>query len=31
MVKKITKLGYSYLIKSDLTPEEFIEKVKSLV
>lgn len=28
MIQKVTKLGYSYLIKSDLNPEEFLEKVK---
>jgi DNA-binding response OmpR family regulator len=28
MVQKVTKLGYSYLIKSDLNPDEFLEKVK---
>lgn len=31
MVQKVTKLGYSYLIKSDLNPEEFVNKVKTLL
>ncbi len=31
MVQKVTKLGYSYLIKSDLNPDEFLGKVKELV
>ena len=31
MVQKVTKLGYSYLIKSDLNPQEFLEKVKELL
>lgn len=31
MVQKVTKLGYSYLIKSDLNPEQFLEKVKQLI
>ena len=31
MVQKVTKLGYSYMIKSDLNPEEFQKKVKSLL
>ena len=31
MMQKVTKLGYSYLIKSDLNPDEFLEKVKELV
>jgi len=30
MVQKVTKLGYSYLIKSDLNPDEFLEKVCTL-
>lgn len=29
MVQKVTKLGYSYMIKSDLNPEEFQKKVKT--
>lgn len=31
MVQKVTKLGYSYLIKSDLNPDEFLKKVKELI
>lgn len=31
MVQKAIKLGYSYLIKSDLNPDEFLEKVKNLI
>jgi DNA-binding response OmpR family regulator len=31
MVKKVTELGYSYLIKSDLNPDEFLEKVKQAI
>lgn len=31
MVQKVTKLGYSYLIKSDLNPQEFQNKVKQLL
>jgi CheY-like chemotaxis protein len=31
MVQKVTKLGYSYLIKSDLNPNEFLEKVKEFI
>jgi DNA-binding response OmpR family regulator len=31
MVQKVTKLGYSYLIKSDLNPEEFLDKVKNFL
>lgn len=31
MVQKVTKLGYSYLIKSDLNPVEFLGKVKEMV
>jgi len=27
MVQKVTQLGYSYLIKSDLNPDEFLEQV----
>ncbi|MFH0773286.1 MAG: response regulator [bacterium] len=30
-VQKVTKLGYAYLIKSDLNPEEFLNKVKQLI
>ncbi len=28
MTQKIKELGFSYLIKSDLNPEQFLEKVK---
>jgi len=31
MVQKVTKLGYSYIIKSDFNPEEFQKKVKTLL
>jgi len=29
--ERIGKLGYKYLIKSDLTPENFIKRVKELI
>lgn len=31
MVQKVTKLGYGYLIKSDLNPQEFLDKVTQLL
>lgn len=31
MIQKVTQLGFSYFIKSDLNPLEFVEKVKSLL
>jgi len=31
MVQKAIKLGYSYLIKSDLNPDEFLKKVNQLI
>jgi two-component system response regulator len=31
LTDKIAKLGYSYLMKSDLSPDEFLEKVKQLL
>lgn len=30
-IDQITKLGYEYLIKSNLTPDEFIKNVKSFI
>jgi DNA-binding response OmpR family regulator len=31
MIQKVTQLGFSYIIKSDLNPEEFCQKVASML
>lgn len=31
MIQKVKKLGFSYLIKSDLNPQEFVDKVRALL
>lgn len=31
MMKEIDQMGFKYLIKSDLTPEDFVNKIKSLI